>query len=247
MAFYFALLNVSAKRDDRSASTSSHRQKHRRHSIASVESPVLDYRLLPKPQVVRNEFYCDDTESGNRHESSKQNNRQRLNQNRSASSSRPTAEPTSSRSRDGRRGGAKAPKERPQIKGMRKSDSNHLDTARRMKQKSENGHNNARLWKSPDRERERLEREFCGMQVASSSKRAMTAEARQKSMNDSTESEGLRVVENLATADFDRRWRGKRPIVVKRRVSPQESSTSDSRRSSNQSNRSPQRNDSLGK
>ncbi|RCN39592.1 hypothetical protein ANCCAN_14490 [Ancylostoma caninum] len=44
----------------------------------------------------------------------------------------------------------------------------------------------------------------------------------------------------------DCKWRGRRPIVVKRRVSPQESSTSDSRRSSNQSNRSPPRNDSLG-
>ncbi|KAJ1362370.1 hypothetical protein KIN20_021896 [Parelaphostrongylus tenuis] len=41
-------------------------------------------------------------------------------------------------------------------------------------------------------------------------------------------------------------WSGKRPIVVKRRVSPQESSTSDSRRSSNMSNRSPPCNDSLG-
>ncbi|CCD69010.2 RING-type domain-containing protein [Caenorhabditis elegans] len=53
MAFYFALLNVSKKdnNSDRQASSSSHR-RHRRHSIASVESPLLDYRLLPRPQLL---------------------------------------------------------------------------------------------------------------------------------------------------------------------------------------------------
>ncbi|KAK5979715.1 hypothetical protein GCK32_014476 [Trichostrongylus colubriformis] len=244
MAFYFALLNVSAKRDDRSASTSSsHRQKHRRHSIASIESPVLDYRLLPKPQVVRNEHYYEEPESGP--ETSKQNTRHRLqNQNRSASSSRPIAEATSSRGRDGRRNGTKMPKERPQVKGLRKSDSAQLDTLRKMKQKSENGRSHDRQWRTL--ERELMEREFCAMQMASSSRRAAAAaEAGPKMMNGSVEREGSRVVENPATVDFDRRWRGKRPIVVKRRVSPQESSTSDSRRSSNQSTHSPQRNDSL--
>uniref|UniRef100_W6NFK2 Uncharacterized protein n=1 Tax=Haemonchus contortus TaxID=6289 RepID=W6NFK2_HAECO len=245
MAFYFALLNVSAKRDDRSASTSSYRQKHRRHSIASVESPVLDYRLLPKPQVVRNDFYRDEAESSNRRDNPKQKQRAPAH-NRSASSSRTTMEPTSSsshRSRDGRRSGAKAQKERNQSKGMRKSDSSHLDASKRLKQKTGNGHNYERQRRAADQEM--LEREFCEMQMASSSKRTTTAEAGPRTMNGSAEWEEPRIVENPAKAEFERRWRGQRPIVVKRRVSPQESSTSDSRRSSNQSNRSPQRNDSL--
>ncbi|EGT33283.1 hypothetical protein CAEBREN_10830 [Caenorhabditis brenneri] len=53
MAFYFALLNVSKKDNtqEKQSSSSSHR-RHRRHSIASVESPLLDYRLLPRPQLL---------------------------------------------------------------------------------------------------------------------------------------------------------------------------------------------------
>ncbi|CAP36808.1 Protein CBG19591 [Caenorhabditis briggsae] len=55
MAFYFALLNVSKKDNTQEKSSSSshhHSRKHRRHSIASVESPLLDYRLLPRPQLL---------------------------------------------------------------------------------------------------------------------------------------------------------------------------------------------------
>lgn len=44
MAFYFALLNVSAKKEE----TKKDKNRRRRHSIASVESPLLDYRLLPR-------------------------------------------------------------------------------------------------------------------------------------------------------------------------------------------------------
>lgn len=53
MAFYFALLNVSKKDNtqEKQSSSSSHR-RHRRHSIASVESPLHDYRLLPRPQLL---------------------------------------------------------------------------------------------------------------------------------------------------------------------------------------------------
>ncbi|PAV59193.1 hypothetical protein WR25_05301 [Diploscapter pachys] len=71
MAFYFALLNVSRRDDSKnnppanapepsSSSKHGHHQGRRRHSIASVESPLLDYRLLPRPQVVRNEHYFEE-------------------------------------------------------------------------------------------------------------------------------------------------------------------------------------------
>ncbi|CAD6196606.1 unnamed protein product [Caenorhabditis auriculariae] len=50
MAFYFALLNVS-KKEDRGA-VSHPARRRRRHSIASVDSPINDYRLLPKPHVL---------------------------------------------------------------------------------------------------------------------------------------------------------------------------------------------------
>ncbi|CAI5442799.1 unnamed protein product [Caenorhabditis angaria] len=55
MAFYFALLNVSKKDDRSSGNNNQHRRHHRRHSIASVESPLLDYRLLPRPKLLDNE------------------------------------------------------------------------------------------------------------------------------------------------------------------------------------------------
>ncbi|KAK6047029.1 hypothetical protein COOONC_15465, partial [Cooperia oncophora] len=139
-----------------------------------------------RPQIVRNEVYHDEPETVHRQDTSKQNTRQRpQNQNRSASSSRPITEPTSSRSRDGRRGGPKSQKERPPYKGMRKSDSSHLDASRRMKQKGENGHSSEKQWK----EREMLEREFYGLQMASSSKRATSSNVGPKTMNGSTERE----------------------------------------------------------
>ncbi|EFO88960.1 hypothetical protein CRE_06660 [Caenorhabditis remanei] len=52
MAFYFALLNVSKKDNTQEKQSSSSHRRHRRHSIASVESPLLDYRLLPRPQLL---------------------------------------------------------------------------------------------------------------------------------------------------------------------------------------------------
>ncbi|CAI2346997.1 unnamed protein product [Caenorhabditis sp. 36 PRJEB53466] len=52
MAFYFALLNVSKKDTDNRERSSHQHRRHRRHSIASVESPLLDYRLLPRPQLL---------------------------------------------------------------------------------------------------------------------------------------------------------------------------------------------------
>ncbi|CAJ0585780.1 unnamed protein product, partial [Mesorhabditis spiculigera] len=58
MAFYFALMNVSNKRsDDKGRQSQRHSRRHaRRHSIASVEEPLNDYRLLPKPLVMKNEL-----------------------------------------------------------------------------------------------------------------------------------------------------------------------------------------------
>ncbi|VDL76534.1 unnamed protein product [Nippostrongylus brasiliensis] len=230
MAFYFALLNVSAKRDDRTASTASHRQKRRRHSIASVESPVLDYRLLPKPQIVRNEFYYGEQKNDDRHSTYDFLPPEQPQNNRSASTSRSNDVRTDDH--DGRRNCPRNVKDRGYPKGMRKSDSTQLNASRKPKQRNESRERKAR---TP----ELLEREFCGMQVASSSTRRPEPETF-KRMNGSTE-----VRAGVAHPEFEKKWRGKRPIVVKRRVSPQESSTSDSRRSSNQSNRSPQRNDSL--
>lgn len=124
-----------------------------------------------------------------------------------------------------------------------------MNSSRRAKQKTEAGHSpHSRQTKAPERTVDldygMMEREFGGMQVASSSRR--TEPESQKKMNGSAvEHVALRAGGAFVNSEFERRWKGKKPIVVKRRVSPQESSTSDSRRSSNQSNRSPQRNDSL--
>ncbi|VDM69538.1 unnamed protein product [Strongylus vulgaris] len=88
------------------------------------------------------------------------------------------------------------------------------------------------------------------MQLATSSrKEQQEKEAMHKvRMNGFAEHSTAKVPETAGKAAEPKKeynWRAKRPIVVKRRVSPQESSTSESRRSSNQSNRSPPRNDSL--
>ncbi|WKX96516.1 hypothetical protein Q1695_012726 [Nippostrongylus brasiliensis] len=210
MAFYFALLNVSAKRDDRTASTASHRQKRRRHSIASVESPVLDYRLLPKPQIVRNEFYYGEQKNDDRHSTYDFLPPEQPQNNRSASTSRSNDVRTDDH--DGRRNCPRNVKDRGYPKGMRKSDSTQLNASRKPKQRNESRERKAR---TP----ELLEREFCGMQVASSSTRRPEPETF-KRMNGSTE-----VRAGVAHPEFEKKWRGKR--------------------SSNQSNRSPQRNDSL--
>ncbi|KIH64914.1 hypothetical protein ANCDUO_04769 [Ancylostoma duodenale] len=279
MAFYFALLNVSAKRDDRAIASSSHRQKRRRHSIASVESPVLDYRLLPRPQVVRNELHHDDQQTSVRSEGSKQEKEERSRQsadhNRSASSSRPCNDVAPHGEREPRRGGSghhqkehhqKEPKqkerrqkerhqkERTQSRVTRKADGGLHNPPRKGKQRNEVGHER-RDHHPRAVERNMLEREFCEMQVASSSRKDHT-ERDDHLKGNAHPNEPVRAVSPRAAETpikpfpairEDYKWRGRRPIVVKRRVSPQESSTSDSRRSSNQSNRSPPRNDSLGK
>ncbi|EPB77047.1 hypothetical protein ANCCEY_03881 [Ancylostoma ceylanicum] len=281
MAFYFALLNVSAKRDDRAIASSSHRQKRRRHSIASVESPVLDYRLLPReflrPQVVRNELHQDDQQTSIRSEGCKQEKeehcRQNADHNRSASSSRPCNDAAQHRERVFRRSGSghhqkehhqKEPKpkerhqkerhqkERAQSKATKKAGGGHHNPPRKGKQRNEIGHEKREHHpRAP--ERNTLEWEFCEMQVASSSRKD---HLEKNDPSNAHPDEPLQTVNSKAAETpikpfpairEDYKWRGKRPIVVKRRVSPQESSTSDSRRSSNQSNRSPPRNDSLGK
>ncbi|KAL6735105.1 hypothetical protein Aduo_005580 [Ancylostoma duodenale] len=277
MAFYFALLNVSAKRDDRAIASSSHRQKRRRHSIASVESPVLDYRLLPRPQVVRNELHHDDQQTSVRSGGSKQEkerSRQSADHNRSASSSRPCNDVAPHGEREPRRGGSghhqkehhqKEPKqkerhqkerhqkERTQSRVTRKADGGLHNPPRKGKQRNEVGHER-RDHHPRAVERNMLEREFCEMQVASSSRKDHT-ERDDHLKGNAHPNEPVRAVSPRAAETpikpfpairEDYKWRGRRPIVVKRRVSPQESSTSDSRRSSNQSNRSPPRNDSLG-
>ncbi|KAK6734328.1 hypothetical protein RB195_017855 [Necator americanus] len=264
MAFYFALLNVSAKRDDRTNTSTSHRHKRRRHSIASVESPVLDYRLLPRPQVVRNELYRDDQPTNARNDGSKQDrvDHSRLNAdpNRSASTSRSHNDFIHSQEHDSkhssRGGSARHQKEHKtsQNKATKKADGGHGHSHPTKKNKQKNETNRVlETRERPSRlyDRTALEREFCEMQVASSSRKDhQERENARKIMNGSAEHSAAKTMDETirpATAPRgDYRWRGKRPIVVKRRVSPQESSTtSDSRRSSNQSNRSPQRQDSL--
>ncbi|KAJ1362371.1 hypothetical protein KIN20_021897 [Parelaphostrongylus tenuis] len=141
MAFYFALLNVSAKREDRSTSSSSHRQRRRRHSIASVESPILDYRLLPRPQVVGNQAYHAEpqAETSSRH-----------NEHRSTSYSRLYDE-TSRREMNFKRSPKRNPKEI-RYKKMKKSSSTHFSSPRRPGYKAEN----------------RMEKEFGKLKVESS-------------------------------------------------------------------------------
>ncbi|CAJ0606687.1 unnamed protein product [Cylicocyclus nassatus] len=259
MAFYFALLNVSAKREDRPNPPPLHKQKRRRHSIASVESPVLDYRLLPRPQVVRNQFYRDDQPDDDQNDDGRQQQRQNRTshnpeQNRSASSSRQNAATTSQTTRDHtsrKGGGSRSAKERPQSRSAKNAEAaSGAGKKLKVRQNSEG----AVLHERRERqqrlaEQAALKREFEEMQVATSSRREQPERepVYKIRMNGSTERAPAKVVETPSKppAKQEYNWRAKRPIVVKRRVSPQESSTSDSRRSSNQSNNRSPMNDSL--
>uniref|UniRef100_A0A1I7U3W3 Uncharacterized protein n=1 Tax=Caenorhabditis tropicalis TaxID=1561998 RepID=A0A1I7U3W3_9PELO len=87
MAFYFALLNVSKNDSNQEKQTSSHR-KHRRHSIASVESPLLNYRLLPRPQLLTDDVVITNEHAHQAESSSSGQQPPRLSDRRSRGSAR---------------------------------------------------------------------------------------------------------------------------------------------------------------
>ncbi|KJH42970.1 hypothetical protein DICVIV_11025 [Dictyocaulus viviparus] len=118
---------------------------------------------------------------------------------------------------------------------MRKSNSTNFNSSKQSKRRTEKG----------------LDKELWKMQLTTSTSKK-DDNGTNRAPNETTEvsstsSRGIEsCVRNVPNTAY--KWKSKRPIVVKRRFSPtHESSTSDSQRSSNQSCRSPPRNDSLGK
>uniref|UniRef100_A0A1I7WBM4 Uncharacterized protein n=1 Tax=Heterorhabditis bacteriophora TaxID=37862 RepID=A0A1I7WBM4_HETBA len=255
MTFYFALLNVSSKREERSP----HKARRRRHSIASVESPLLDYRLLPRPQVVRNEFFqdtdvashsnqltdidvpsssfnCDRSADHRVSTSSKQcSHFICLKQHRHDSSlSRVTSNHTTSTT-----------------KGQQKHCQRNDTLTNDIQLKGRNGvmKKSESSYIAPTLRGRKVLRENMDTKLNLENQRIKTIEEKEKQIEERMNS--LQVASSSTQHPKAVRSRlvnskGGKPLVIKRKVS-QESITSDSRRSSKGSNNSPTRKDSAGK
>ncbi|CAI4232985.1 unnamed protein product [Auanema sp. JU1783] len=281
MAFYFALLNVASRKEEKQP-----RVRRRRHSIASVESPLLDYRLLPRPRVVSKELAREENDDSDEPGPSVRR-RSRNRENRAmkkSESSYSDYKKTDQNSNRDQSSEAKNVNEEPVVtdefaEHKKSEKQNRKDERLCMNQiwtpemiitlkndltptdkpsclltsAPKASRNVPQSMRSISPRLNELQNDSITTFESKTDKKRRKDEKRSKSadkehnkrlqMSRATQA-NVHLHENPNNLRSTRRGKGGRPLIVKRRISPTESTTSGSRRSSKESQRSLQRKDS---